>query len=39
MASKLFNLRKEDYSDVVDGIGGLTSFLDSSEGSSMISIW
>ena len=39
MASKLFGLGKEDYTDVVDGIGGLTSFLDSTDGSSIISIW
>jgi peroxiredoxin family protein len=39
MASKLFGLKKEDFQDVVDGIGGLTSFLDSSEGSKLMSIW
>jgi peroxiredoxin family protein len=39
MASRLFGLNKEDFTDVVDGIGGLTSFLDSSEGSNMMSIW
>ncbi|MBX8633067.1 MAG: DsrE family protein [Candidatus Thermoplasmatota archaeon] len=39
MASKLFNLRKEDYTDVVDSIGGLTSFLAQNEGSKIMSIW
>lgn len=39
MASRLFGLKKEDYSEVVDGIGGLTSFLDASEGSRLMDIW
>lgn len=39
MASKLFGLKKEDFNEVVDGIGGLTSFLDSSQGSTLMSIW
>ncbi len=39
MSSKLFSLSREDYIEEVDGIGGLTSFLDASDGSTMISIW
>ena len=39
MASKLFGLKKEDFEDIVDGISGLTAFLDSSEGSRLMSIW
>ena len=39
MASRLFGLKKEDYSEVVDGIAGLTSFLDASEGSRLMDIW
>ncbi len=39
MASRLFGLGKEDFMEIVDGIGGLTSFLDSSEGSRLMSIW
>jgi peroxiredoxin family protein len=39
MASSLFGLKKEDFIELVDGIGGLTSFLDSSEGRRLIDIW
>ncbi len=39
MASKLFGLKKEDFAEIVDGVGGLTAFLDSSEGSRLMSIW
>ncbi|MBX8632544.1 MAG: DsrE family protein [Thermoplasmata archaeon] len=39
MASSLFGLKKEDFTELVDGIGGLTSFLDSSEGRRLIDIW
>lgn len=39
MASRLFGLKKEDFSDLVDGIGGLTSFLDTTEGSRLMNIW
>ncbi len=39
MASQLFGLRKEDYSDLVDAIGGLTSFIVENESSRMIEVW
>ncbi|MEM3655016.1 MAG: DsrE family protein [Thermoprotei archaeon] len=39
MATQLFGYKREDYSELVDSIGGLTSFIVSNEGSRMIEVW
>ncbi len=38
-ASKLFNLTKADYNDLVDEIAGITSFSMDTEGGQIISVW
>jgi peroxiredoxin family protein len=39
MASQLFGLKRESYSELVDAIGGLTSFIVNNESSRMIEVW
>lgn len=38
-ATKLFNLTKEDYNELVDEIKGITSFNMEIEGGQIISVW
>ncbi|MBW9140915.1 MAG: DsrE family protein [Candidatus Aramenus sp.] len=38
-ASKLFNLTKADYNELVDEIAGITSFSMDTEGAQIISVW
>ncbi|ACP39390.1 DsrE family protein [Saccharolobus islandicus] len=38
-ASKLFGYTKDDYSDIVDEIAGITTFSMDVEGGQIISVW